>query len=107
MFIPDDPNDLATMQSEAGLSLDSDFWQGQVWKVLSGGGYYEPYVNFVDLMWAAYRNMPQISGVRYLPGGSISFSVNNLNPNATNYVQFSTNLAAGAWVTIGTNVTGA
>jgi hypothetical protein len=107
MFVPDDPNDLATMQSEAGLSLDSDFWQGQTWKILSGGGYHEPYVNFVDLMWAAYRNVPQISGVHRLPDDSISFTALNLNPNATNYVQFSTNLSAGAWVTIGTNVTGA
>jgi hypothetical protein len=30
--------------------------QGQVWKILSGGGYYQPHRTFVDEMWAAYRN---------------------------------------------------
>jgi hypothetical protein len=106
MFVPDDPNDLATMQNEAGVSLDTDFLQGQTWKILSGGGYYRPYVNFVDLMWAAYRNVPRISGVHSLPDGSVSFTALNLNPNATNYVQFSTNLSARAWTPVATNVTG-
>ncbi|HXD00569.1 MAG TPA: hypothetical protein VN048_14600, partial [Verrucomicrobiae bacterium] len=107
MFVPDDPNDLAAMQNEAGLSLDSDFWQGQSWKILSGGGYHQTYVNFVDLMWAAYRNVPQISAISYLPGGSVSFTVQNLNPNTTNYIQVRTNLSAGTWATISTNVIGA
>jgi hypothetical protein len=107
MFVPDDPKDLATMASAAGLSLDSDFYQGQVWKILSGGGYHKTYVNFVDLMWAAYRNVPEISAVTYLPGGSVSFTVQNLNPNTTNYIQVRTNLPAGAWASISTNVIGA
>ncbi len=29
--------------------------QGQSWKILSGGGYYQPHRTFVDEMWAAYR----------------------------------------------------
>ncbi len=107
MFVPDDPADLATMQSEAGLTLDTDFLQGHSSKVLSGGGYYEPYVNFVDLMWAAYRNVPQISAVNHLPNGSVTFTAQNLNPNKTNYVQLRTNLFAGTWANISTNVTGA
>jgi hypothetical protein len=107
MFVPDDPNDLATMQSATGLDLDTDFLQGQSWKILNGGGYYEPYVKFVDVMWAAYRNVPQISAVSHLPDGSFSFTVQNLNPNKTNYVQLSTNLSAGNWTTLSTNVTGA
>jgi len=60
----------------------------------------------VDLMWAAYRNIPTISAVRYFPGGSISFTVENLNPNKTNLVQFGASASSGAWRTIGTNVTG-
>jgi hypothetical protein len=107
MFVPDDPNDLATIQSATGLTFGSDLYQGQVWKVLSGGGYNKPYVEFIDLMWAAYRNTPQISSVTYAPGGSISFTVQNLNPNKTNYVQQNTNLIGGTWITIATNVTGA
>jgi hypothetical protein len=94
------------MQNEANLSLDTDFLQGTTWKVLSGGGYYKPYVNFVDLMWAAYRNVPRIAGLQSMPDGSVSFTALNLNPNATNYIQFRTNLAAGVWKTISTNVTG-
>jgi hypothetical protein len=44
---------------------------------------------------------------RSVPAGRfVSFTALNLNPNTTNYVQFSTNLSAGAWTTIGTNVTG-
>ena len=106
MFVLDDPVDLATMQSEAGLTLNTDFLQGQSWKVLSGGGYHEPCVRFVDLMWAAYRNVPQISAVSYLPGGVITFTAQNLNPNKTNDVQLNTNLSAGTWATISTNVSG-
>ena len=58
-------------------------------------------------MWAAYRNVPQISAVSNLHGGSISFTVQNLNPNTTNYIQVRTNASAGAWTTISTNVIGA
>jgi hypothetical protein len=58
-------------------------------------------------MWAAYRNMPQISGVQRLPDGSITFTVSNLNPNKTNYVQVRTNASSGSWTTIFTNVSGA
>lgn len=107
MFVPDDPKDLAAIASETGFSFDSDFEQGQSWRVLSGGGYHTPYVEFVDEMWAAYRNVPVISGVSLLPGGSFKFTVRNLNPNKTNYVQFSTNLPAARWTTVSTNVTGA
>jgi hypothetical protein len=56
MFSPDDPRDLATIQSATGMTIDTDFMQGQAWKILSGGGYYEPHRTFVDQMWAAYRN---------------------------------------------------
>jgi cysteine-rich repeat protein len=56
MNTPDDPQDLATIQSATGMATDPDFMQGQSWKILSGGGYYEPHRTFVDEMWAAYRN---------------------------------------------------
>jgi len=53
----DDPRDLQTIQNATGASYDPDFQQGQSWKILSGGGYYEPHRTFVDEMWAAYRNI--------------------------------------------------
>jgi len=56
MNTPDDPRDLQTIQNATGTSYDSDFQQGQSWKILSGGGYYEPHRTFVDEMWGAYRN---------------------------------------------------
>jgi hypothetical protein len=62
MFSPDDPQDLETIHSATGMSVDPDFMQGQSWKILSGGGYYEPHRTFVDEMWAAYRDrFPDIS----------------------------------------------
>jgi hypothetical protein len=107
MFIPDDPADLARIQNEAGFSIGSDVQHGQTWKVLNGGGYNHPYANFGDHMWAAYRNMPLISGVQRLPDSSITFTVSNLNPNKTNYVQVRTNASSGSWTTVFTNVSGA
>jgi len=56
MLSPDDPLDLQTIQSATGMIIDTDFMQGQSWKILSGGGYYRPHRTFVDEMWAAYRN---------------------------------------------------
>jgi cysteine-rich repeat protein len=58
MLSPDDPQDLQTIQTAAGMVIDPDFMQGQSWKILSGGGYYQPHRTFVDEMWAAYRNSP-------------------------------------------------
>jgi hypothetical protein len=57
MNTPDDPQDLAVIQSATGMVIDPDFRQGQSWKILSGGGYYQPHRTFVDEMWAAYRNL--------------------------------------------------
>ena len=57
MGSPDDPRDLDTIQRATGMIIDADFMQGQSWKILSGGGYYEPHRTFVDEMWAAYRNI--------------------------------------------------
>jgi hypothetical protein len=107
MFVPDDPNDVAAMLTDAGVDVSGDYRQGQSWDILSGGGYYEPYANFVDAMWAQYRKIPQVSSVAYHRGGPATLTVQNLNPNKTNYVQFRTNLLAGNWVTIYTNITGA
>jgi hypothetical protein len=59
MLSPDDPRDLERIRSEAGMSIDADFMQGQSWKILSGGGYDQPHRTFVDEMWAAYRNTPE------------------------------------------------
>jgi hypothetical protein len=56
MFSADDPQDLQTILSATGMTVDPDFMQGQSWKILSGGGYYKTYRTFVDDMWAAYRN---------------------------------------------------
>jgi hypothetical protein len=54
MLSPDDPTDLAAIQSATGMTIDPDFMQGFSWKILSGGGYYVPHRTFVDEMWAAY-----------------------------------------------------
>lgn len=56
MLSADDPRDLETIRIATGMTIDADFLQGQSWKILSGGGYYEPHRTFVDEMWAAYRN---------------------------------------------------
>jgi hypothetical protein len=58
MLSPDDPQDLQTIQTATGMAVDPDFMQGQSWKILSGGGYYQPHRTFVDEMWAAYYNTP-------------------------------------------------
>jgi cysteine-rich repeat protein len=58
MISPDDPQDLETIRIATGMTIDTDFLQGQSWKILSGGGYYRPHRTFVDEMWAAYRNIP-------------------------------------------------
>jgi hypothetical protein len=107
MFVPDDPRDVATMLSATGFDVLPDYPQGQSWYVLGGGGYVQPYSDFVDLMWAAYRNAPQIFTASQLDGSSFSLIVTNLNPDKTNYLQLNTNLSTGAWTTIYTNVTGA
>ena len=56
--------DLNRIASEAGYSVSGDFQQGQAWKFLSGGGYYEPHNVFIDEMWAEYRDfsLPSCSG---------------------------------------------
>jgi cysteine-rich repeat protein len=56
MLSPDDPRDLETIRSATGMTIDADFFQGQSWKILSGGGYYKPHRTFVDEMWAAYKS---------------------------------------------------
>jgi len=61
MNTADDPRDLQTIQNATGSSYDADFQQGQSWKILSGGGYYEPHRTFVDEMWAAYRNSSSLA----------------------------------------------
>jgi hypothetical protein len=86
------------------MVVDADFMQGQSWKILSGGGYYAPQRTFVDEMWAAYRSIPQITSIALLPGGIFTFTVENLAPNKTNFIQVSTNLASTNWLTISTNV---
>jgi hypothetical protein len=58
MLSPDHPQDLATILSATGMTIDPDFMQGQSWKILSGSGYSESHRTFVDEMWAAYRNNP-------------------------------------------------
>lgn len=105
MFSPDDPRDLAAIQSATGMTIGSDFTQGQSSKILSGGGYQKPYHTFVDEMWAAYRNIPQITSVALLSGGIFTFTVGNLAPSKTYFIQVSTDIAATNWITISTNVT--
>jgi len=56
MMVAEDPDDLQQIADDAGYSVDGDFMQGQAWKILSGGGYYEPHKMFIDEMWAAYRD---------------------------------------------------
>jgi hypothetical protein len=104
MFSPDDPADLATIQSATGMTIDSDFMQGQSWKILSGGGYYQPHRTFVDEMWAAYRQRPRITSVASHPDSSVTFTVENLTPNKTNFIQVTADLSSMHWTTIRTNV---
>lgn len=56
MLSPDDPRNLETIQRATGMTIDADSRQGQSWKILSGGSYYERHRPFVDEMWAAYWN---------------------------------------------------
>jgi hypothetical protein len=56
MLTADNPADLERIRAATGMTIDPDFQQGQSWKILSGGGYYQPHRTFVDEMWAAYRN---------------------------------------------------
>jgi cysteine-rich repeat protein len=58
MLSPDYPGDLEAIEKATGMTIDPDFMQGQSWKILSGGGYYEPHRTFVDEMWAAYGHRP-------------------------------------------------
>jgi hypothetical protein len=104
MFSPDDPADLATIQSATGMIVDRDTYQGQSWKILSGGGYYEPYCPFVDEMWAAYRQRPRISSVAYHLDGSFTFTAENLTPNKTNFIQVAADPSSRNWTTILTNL---
>jgi|GEM_PF-1480187 len=55
----ENPADIFRIESEAGYSIDGDFMQGQVWKILSGGGYSAAHKIFVDEMWAEYRSIQQ------------------------------------------------
>ena len=102
MTSPDDPRDLETMRAATGLVLDTDFLQGQVWKVLSGGGYSKPECRFIDEMWALYRNRPVLSGAAMKPGGVFAFEAGNLSSNTSYIVQATTNLAAGDWTAVRT-----
>jgi hypothetical protein len=104
MFSPDDPGDLATIQSATGMGVGPDFMQGQSWRILSGGGYYQPHRTFVDEMWAAYRQRPRISSVASHLDGSVTFTVENLTPNKTNFIQVSADRSSMNWSTIRTNV---
>lgn len=104
MFVPDAPSDLAAIQSATGMSIDTDFQQGQSRKILIGGGYQAAYYAFVDEMWVAYRNSPQIGAPARLAGGGLTFIVTNVTPFKTNYVQTTTNLASPNWTTISTFV---
>ena len=104
MLSPDDPLDLAAIQSATGMVVDSDFMQGRSWPILSGGGYYAPYRKFVDAMWAAYRAQPRISSVASHRDGSVTFTVENLTPHKTNYVQTTPDLSSRAWTTLVTNI---
>jgi len=104
MFVPDAAADLAAIQTATGLVIDSDFYQGQSWKVLSGGGYHTGYVAFADEMWAAYRNAPQITAPSRLAGGGLTFMVTNVSPNTAYNIQACTDLSSPNWSTIGTVV---
>ena len=86
------------------MSVDPDFMQGQSWKILSGGGYYQPHRTFVDEMWAAYRQRPRISSVASHLDGSLTFTVENLTPNKTNFIQVTADLSSMNWTTIRTNL---
>jgi len=104
MFSPDDPADLAAIQSATGMTVSTDFKQGQSWRILSGGGYSKPHRTFVDEMWAAYRQRPRFSSVSAHPDGSVTLVVENLTPNKTNFIQFAADLSSMNWTTLRTNV---
>ena len=104
MLVPDDPNDMQAIQTATGMVIDPDFRQGQSWKILSGGGYYLPHRTFVDEMWAAYRNHLRITSVVCPPDGPLTFTVENVVPFKTNFVQVKADLAATNWLIAATNV---
>ena len=47
---------------------------------------------------------PGLSGGHFAGNGTFEFTIDQLTPNLTNYVQWSTNLASGAWQTLATIV---
>jgi hypothetical protein len=102
MCHPDDPQDLADIQSATGNLYDSDFWQCQAWKVLSGGGYYQAHRTFVDEMWAAYRFRPELAAV-VQRDGALQFTILGADPRKTNYLQATSNLLSTNWSTLRTN----
>ncbi len=104
MFSPDYPQDFSTLQTATGMTVDADFMQGQSWKILSGGGYYQPHRTFVDEMWAAYRNRPQITAVNRLADGSTALMVENVRLNKTNILQANPGLTTTQWTAIATNL---
>jgi hypothetical protein len=104
MFTPDDPRDLATIQGATGLAVDADFMQGQSWRILSGGGYYQPHRTFVDEMWAAYRNRPELRSPAFTNESTFTFEVHNGVALRPHVVQAKTNLAMTNWANVLTNV---
>jgi hypothetical protein len=106
MFVPDDPRDITAVQTATGWTIDSDFKQGQAWRVLAGGGYAAPHRTFADEMWTAYRNHPRITSILWPPGSQLTFSIENLSPAKTNLVQVTTSLNVPNWLTVATNMIG-
>jgi hypothetical protein len=104
MFTLDDPRDLASIQTATGMTVDADFQQGQSWKILSGGGYYQPHRTFVDEMWTAYRDRPELRSPAFRTNGTFSFEVRNGVASRTHVVQARTNLATTNWANLATNV---
>lgn len=99
----DDPGDLDAIRTATGMTLDTDFRQGQSWRILSGGGYYEPHHTFVDEMRAACRNRPRLRASVSAAPALFSLSVENATPNATHWIQASGDLSATSWTNLGSH----
>jgi hypothetical protein len=103
MMSADDPQDLEAIRIATGWQVTEDFMQGNAWKILSGGGYHETHRTFVDDMWAAYRFRPRFEEIGRAGDQSFAFTVRNLAPGSTAFVQATTLAQFPIWTTIATN----
>jgi hypothetical protein len=100
MQVPDDPADLDAIRTATGMTIGTDFRQGQAWRILSGGGYQLPHRTFIDEMWAAYRKRPRLRAEAVVPAGPFRLNVENATPNALHWLQARALSPSTAWTNL-------